>query len=84
MKCFKILPTAMALTMVVGLAALSPAQTGQGCGTPNEAEKLFRQMEAQVAKAKTLACEFDIKVDGTNYYSKGNCFWRTETKCGWR
>jgi outer membrane lipoprotein-sorting protein len=30
---------------------------------PNEAEQLFRQMEAKVIKAKTVECAFDAKVE---------------------
>jgi outer membrane lipoprotein-sorting protein len=71
MKCFKTLAAGLALTMVIGSTALSPAQRGQDRQTPNEAEKLFRQMEAKVAKAKTLECEFDNKEEGNDYSSKG-------------
>jgi outer membrane lipoprotein-sorting protein len=55
---------------------------------PNEAEQLFRQMEAKIMKAKTLECAFDIKAGtqgktdftgkGTLYFGEGNKF-RLET-----
>ena len=31
---------------------------------PNEAEKLFRDMEKKVNSAKTLECEFELKIEG--------------------
>lgn len=31
---------------------------------PNEAEKLFREMEAQVNKAKNVECVYEVKVEG--------------------
>ena len=47
------------LTLVlVGVASWS------GAAEPNEAEKLFRDMEKKVAAAKTLECVFETKVDG--------------------
>ncbi len=71
MKCFKTLSAVLALTTVLGWTALLPAQKGRDGQTPNAAEKLFRQMEAKVAKAKTLECDFDIKGEETNYSAKG-------------
>lgn len=31
---------------------------------PNEAEKLFREMETKVMKGKTLECVFEFKMEG--------------------
>lgn len=38
----------------------------------NEAEKLFRTVEQKLAKAKTLECDFDVKIDTLSY--KGSLF----------
>jgi outer membrane lipoprotein-sorting protein len=50
---------------------------------PNEAEQLFRQMEAKVTKVKTLECTYDTKVEadqkgtikGKLFLTEGNKSW---------
>jgi outer membrane lipoprotein-sorting protein len=47
------------LVLVVGLLANS------AYAEPNDAEKLFRDMEKKIASSKTLECDFEAKVAGT-------------------
>jgi outer membrane lipoprotein-sorting protein len=62
----------MYLVLVLTVSLLFAAKPTKNQGAENEAEKLFRIMEEKLAKAKTLECAFEVRIDTQSY--KGSLF----------